>query len=184
MPWLNELALRCRQCIDAGGGAAQIRDLTAKALSEQTAVPAQTDVDRIVYRADDLLVASLAQPPFGNTPIHTHGIWCVIGVAVGREDNAFFERGPSGLVETHRVRLEAGECIALEPNVIHKIRNPDGVQSQVLHIYGGDLLTARRTMWNPHTAQELPLDQAQFEAWCEELTGLASKPAEAGALAW
>ncbi|HEX5682786.1 MAG TPA: hypothetical protein VFY73_02025 [Ideonella sp.] len=183
MPWLNDLALRCRQCIDAGGGAAEIRDLAAKALSEQKAVPAQTDIDRIVYRADDLLVVSLAQPPFGNTPIHNHGIWCVIGVAVGREDNAFYERGPSGLVETHRVRLGAGECIALEPDVIHKIRNPDAVQSQVLHIYGGDLLGASRTMWNPHTGEERPLDQAQFEAWCEELTDLASKPIEA-APAW
>ena len=166
MPWLNELALRCRQCIDAGGGSAEIRDLVAKALSEQTAVPTQTDVDRIVHRADDLLVVSLAQPPFGNTPIHTHG----------REDNAFFKRGPSGLVETGRVRLGAGECMALKPDVIHKIRNPDAVQSQVLHIYGGDLLGASRSMWSPHTAEELPLDQAQFEAWCEELTGLASEP--------
>ena len=183
MPWLNELALQCRQCVDAGGGSEEIRGLVERALAEQTAVPLQTDIDRIVYRADDLLVVSLAQPAFGNTPIHNHGIWCVIGVAVGREDNAFYERSPSGLVETRRVRLNAGECVALEPDVIHKIRNPDAAQSQVLHIYGGDLLGASRSMWSPHTAEESPLDQAQFAAWCEELTDLASKPMEA-ALAW
>jgi predicted metal-dependent enzyme (double-stranded beta helix superfamily) len=183
MPWLNDLAVQCRRCIDAGGGSAEIQALVKAALAGQTAVPKQTDIDRIVYRADDLLIVSLAQPAFGNTPVHTHGIWCVIGVAVGREDNAFFERGPSGLVETHRVRLGAGECIALEPDVIHKIRNPDAAQSQVLHIYGGDLLGARRSMWNPHTAEESPLDQAQFEIWCEELTDLASRPM-AAALAW
>lgn len=76
------------------------------------------------------------------------------------------------------VTLRSGNSIALEPDIIHKIRNPHGEQSQVLHIYGGDLLSANRSMWNPHTGEECPLDQTQFEVWCEELTASASKSQE------
>ena len=182
MPWLNRLAQQCRECIDGGGGAIEIRVLVHQSLSELAAVPEQQEIDRIVYRSNDLLVVSLAQPPFGNTPIHSHAIWCVIGVAKGQEDNVFYTRANGSLSQTSRVTLRAGDSIALEPDVIHKIRNPHGEQSQVLHIYGGDLLSANRSMWNPHTGEESPLDQTQFEGWCEELTASASNSQEAASV--
>lgn len=174
MPWLNRLAQQCRECVDGGGGAIEVRALVHQSLSELVVVPEQREIDRVVYRSNDLLVVSLAQPPFGNTPIHSHGIWCVIGVAQGQEDNAFYKRSHGGLDPTSRITLRAGDSIALDPNVIHKIRNPGRQQSRVLHIYGGDLLSANRSMWNPHTGEELPLDQTQFEVWCKELTASAS----------
>ena len=174
MPWQNELARQCRESIDSGGGHAEILVLVRRALAGAGDVLPQEEIDRIVYRSSDLLVVSLAQPAYGNTPIHSHGIWCVIGVASGNEDNAFYSRNLGGLVETGRIRLSAGNSIALGSDVIHKIRNPDGAQSQVVHIYGGDLLSASRSMWSPHTMQESKLEQAQFEAWCEELTAAAS----------
>jgi predicted metal-dependent enzyme (double-stranded beta helix superfamily) len=174
MPWLNKLAQQCRGCINGGGGATDIRELVRQSLSELVEVPEQQEIDRIVYRSSDLLVVSLAQPSFGNTPIHSHGIWCVIGVAKGQEDNAFYTRASDGLRQISRITLRAGDSIALEPDVIHKIRNPHGNKSQVIHIYGGDLLSASRSMWNPHTGEESPLDQTQFEVWCEELTASAS----------
>ena len=174
MPWLNRLAQQCRECIDNGGGAIEIRALVNQSLSDQTVLPDQQEIDRIVYRSHDLLFVSLAQPAFGNTPIHSHGIWCVIGVAKGEEDNAFFTRANGSLSQINRITLCAGDSIALEPNVIHKIRNPRGEQSQVLHIYGGDLLSASRSMWSPHTGEESPFNQAQFEVWCEELTASAA----------
>jgi predicted metal-dependent enzyme (double-stranded beta helix superfamily) len=178
MPWLSEFALQCRARIDDGGTSAQVQTLVAKALEKQAAMPPQADIDRIVYRSDDLLIVSLSQPAWGNTPIHTHGIWCVIGVARGCEESAFFERRQFGLVEIERLSVHAGQSVVLAPEVIHKIRNPHGASSIGLHVYGGDLLSAKRQMWNPHTGEELPLEQSQFEAWCEELTAAASAQRE------
>jgi len=179
MSWLNEFALRCRQCIDDGGGAVEIRTLVKQVLAAHAADFVQTEIDRIVYRSADLFIVSLAQPPYGNTPIHDHGFWAVIGIADGCEENAFFERSERGrglIDKAKRVQVNAGEAIILAPDAIHKIRNPLGTKSLGLHVYGGDLTAARRHMWNPHTGEELPLEQSQFEAWCEQLTAAAASP--------
>ncbi|MES2071050.1 MAG: cysteine dioxygenase family protein [Pseudomonadota bacterium] len=177
MPWLDEFASHCRQCIDDGGGPTEIQALVQQALEKHAADFAQTEIDRIVYRSADLFIVSLAQPPYGNTPIHNHGFWGVIGIADGCEENAFFERSEAGLLEkVNRVQVNAGEAIVLAPDAIHKIRNPRGTQSLGLHVYGGDLAGAKRRMWSPHTGEESQLEQSQFEAWCEELTAAAANP--------
>lgn len=174
MSWLNEFAMQCRQCIDDGGGPEQIRMLVIDALAMQAASPVQTEIDRIAHRSGDLFILSLAQPAWGNTPIHNHGFWGVIGIADGCEENAFFERSAAGLVEVDRVKVNAGEAIILAPDVIHKIRNPDATRSLGIHVYGGDLSGAQRRMWSPHTGEEALLEQSAFVAWCEELTATAT----------
>jgi predicted metal-dependent enzyme (double-stranded beta helix superfamily) len=174
MPWLNDFAAECRRCINQGGGAEEILPLLSHALTLQTRHPQQTEIDRIVYRSDDLFILSLAQPAYGNTPIHTHGFWGVIGISSGCEENAFFKQTETGLVETSRIALHRGDAIILAPNIIHKIRNPQGTSSLGLHVYGGNL-SAKRSMWSPYSKQQMPLEQLQFESWCEELTSAASK---------
>jgi predicted metal-dependent enzyme (double-stranded beta helix superfamily) len=170
VPWLKEFASACRQCIDDGGGPAEIRELVLQALSIQAAMPRQVEIDEIVYRANDLFIVSLAQPPHGETPIHDHGIWGVIGIADGCEENIFFRQTDLGPFEINRRIVNAGEAIILGSDVIHKIRNPLATRSLGLHVYGGDLGRAERHMWHPATGERLLLDQSRFESWCEDLT--------------
>ena len=140
---LSRLASRCRQCLATGGGAEEIRALVEQALGELAGGPPQEAIDEIVHRTEDLLVVGLAQPPYANTPVHDHGgIWCVIGMAIGREENALYEESAGGVVEVDRLVVAAGEAVVLPPSAIHRIRNPDGVTSLGVHVYGADLLMA------------------------------------------
>jgi predicted metal-dependent enzyme (double-stranded beta helix superfamily) len=176
---LSRLASRCQQCLAAGGGAEEMRSLVIEALSELASGPPQEAIDDIVHRSDDLLVVGLAQPPYANTPIHNHGgIWCVIGMAVGREENALHAESADGLSEVDRLVVAAGEAIVLAPNAIHRIRNPDGVTSLGVHVYGADLLSAKRYMWDPRTGEKSLLDRSKFDAWCDEMTAAATASSE------
>jgi predicted metal-dependent enzyme (double-stranded beta helix superfamily) len=185
MPLLDDFTARCRRAIAEGGGAEAIRTLVEQVLPVQAASPIQSETDTIVYRSNDLLIVSLAVPAFGNTPVHSHGgIWCVVGVAIGCEENALFERSGSGLVETRRIVLEAGATTVLAPDVIHKIRNPRATPCIGLHVYGADLLSTERQMWNPHTGEESPMQPVQFDAWCDELTAAAAAARGRAAPGW
>ena len=185
MQWLDDFTARCRRAIAEGGGPEQIRVLVEQVLPAQAASPIQSETDTIVHRSNELLIVSLAVPPFGNTPVHSHGgIWCVIGVAQGCEENALFARAGSGLVEARRIVLEPGATTVLAPDAIHKIRNPRATPCIGLHVYGADLLSAERQMWNPHTGEESPMQPLQFDAWCDELTAAAAAAPGGAAPGW
>ncbi len=53
--------------------------------------------------------------------------------------------------------------------MIHAVANPLEVPTLALHVYGVDLLTAQRRMWNPHTLEACDYDSARFLRWCAEL---------------
>ena len=120
-----------------------------------------------------------------NTPVPSHGgIWCVIGVAEGCEENALFECNGDALVDVGRIVLNAGDTTVLAPDAIHKIRNPHATPCLGLHFYGSDLLSTERRMWNPHTGEELAMQPAQFDAWCDELTAAAAANPNQPAKGW
>ena len=97
-------------------------------------------------------------------------MWAVIGIYEGQEDNVFFERHEGTLREKNRRSVRAGEAIVLGPEVIHAVSNPRSTHTLGLHVYGGDLLAAQRTMWHPDTLEELPYDTPQFFKWVAEMT--------------
>jgi len=176
---LSRLASRCQQCLAAGGGAEDVRALVTNALGELASGPPQEAIDDIVHRTADLLVVGLALPPYSNTPFHNHGgIWCVIGMTVGREENALYAESADGLSEVGRFVVAAGEAAVLAPDAIHKIRNPDGATSRGVHVYGADLLSTTRYMWDPHSREKSLLDRAKFDAWCDEMSAAAVASAE------
>ena len=59
------------------------------------------------------------------------------------------------------------------------IENPLATPTLGLHVYGGDLLAAPRSMWSPHTDEEVAYDIQQFYQWGKERAQLrrAAQPA-------
>jgi predicted metal-dependent enzyme (double-stranded beta helix superfamily) len=104
-------------------------------------------------------------------------MWAVIGIYEGQEDNTFYRRSGKELEEVNRREISAGEAVLLGPDVIHAIENPLGSSTLGLHVYGGDLFAAKRSMWHPRTGEELPYDVPQFFKWCAEL---AKSPSAVG----
>jgi hypothetical protein len=96
----------------------------------------------------------------GNPIPHDHRSWAVIGVMHGSEENEFFRRSahtiePSG---TGRVVAE-GEVLMTGDETIHSMKDPSTDRlSSALHVYGGNLVAAEKTMWCEPDWTEEPFD--------------------------
>lgn len=119
-------------------------------------------LDAPLFRSDELTILNATLRPGLVTIPHDHGMWAVIGIYAGEEANTFYRRAGDGLEESNRRTVHAGEAILLGEDVIHAIENPLGVQTFGLHVYGGDLIAAQRSMWDPSTGRAQPYDVAQF----------------------
>ncbi len=122
-----------------------------------------------LFRSSELLILNTVLVPGLLTPPHDHATWAVIGVYGGREDNTFYRKSTTGLEEIARKEIRVGGSIFLDPGVIHAVANPLKVPTLAIHVYGTDLLTAPRSMWNPHTLETCDYDPARFLKWCAEL---------------
>jgi predicted metal-dependent enzyme (double-stranded beta helix superfamily) len=95
-------------------------------------------------------------------------MWAIIGLYTGGEDNAFFRRAGTTLVESGGRTLRAGDVALLGPDTVHSVVNPTAEHAGAIHIYGGDLLGTPRSEWRGTPLTEEPYDVertlAHFEA--------------------
>ncbi len=113
---------------------------------------------QVLYRAPDLTVLNAIWAADQITLPHDHRMAAVIGMYAGREDNMFWKRvaHPTGfeITAVGGLALGAGDAAILGPEVIHSVVNPLGRLSGAIHVYDGDFLAVRRSMWNPETLTE------------------------------
>lgn len=121
-----------------------------------------------LFRSDDLTILNVTLRPGVLSIPHDHRVWAVIGIYEGQENNTFFRRSGQALDAANTREVRAGEAVLLGADVVHAIENPLPVQTLGLHVYGGDLFAAERSMWSPHTGEEHPYDIPQFTRWCGE----------------
>jgi len=167
----------CKQFAGAPEGTRRVLDLMRSVVGDAEAiksaiVPGESRRairDLTLFRSSDLLVLNAAVYPHFKSPPHDHRMWAVIGIYEGQENNIFYRRSGEGLEEINRREITAGEAVLLGPEVIHAIENPLGSSTLGLHVYGGDIFAAARSMWHPRTGEELPYDIPQFFKWCKEL---------------
>jgi predicted metal-dependent enzyme (double-stranded beta helix superfamily) len=126
-------------------------------------------LDAPLFRSRELTVLNVALRPGDLSIPHDHRIWAVIGIYEGREANTFYRRAGDGLEEANRRTVEAGEAMLLGADVVHAIENPLDRPTCGLHVYGGDLLGAARSMWSPQTGEEHPYELGQFYRWNRDL---------------
>jgi predicted metal-dependent enzyme (double-stranded beta helix superfamily) len=153
----------CRGALAADKSHKGIRDVVARAVSEPAALlkglgePNQAGVQKL-YHSSDLTILNLVWGPRMTVMPHNHGMWAVIGIYTGREDNIFWRRLPGD----QGGKLEAAGAKALcerdaEPlgsNIIHSVTNPIGRLTGAIHVYGGDFFGTERSEWDPETLIE------------------------------
>ena len=178
---LQEFIVSCKQFVEAPDGARRVLDLMRSVVGDAEGIKSvvrgasgQTIRDLSLFRSSELFVFNATVYPHLKSPPHDHRMWAVIGIYEGQENNTFYRRAGKGLEEINRREIRAGEAILLGPEVIHAIENPSGASTLGLHVYGGDLLAAKRSMWHPRTGEELPYDVPQFFKWCAELAEFPS----------
>jgi predicted metal-dependent enzyme (double-stranded beta helix superfamily) len=173
---LDRFIEECRAAVKEGQPA--VRELVARAVAEPAAVlralgePARAGLNTL-YRSDELTILNLVWGPYMTLMPHNHGMWAVIGLYTGREDNIFWRRidepgMPSRIEAAGAKALSAGEAAPLGKDIIHSVTNPIPRLTGALHVYGGDFFRPGRSEWDPETLRERAYDaertRAMFEA--------------------
>lgn len=100
-------------------------------------------------------VVSFVWGPGQSTPIHDHTVWGLVGMLRGAEIAERYARGVGGLLALGSERLEAGAVDAVSPAVgdLHRVANAlDDAVSISIHVYGADIGTLRRSIYDPSGA--------------------------------
>lgn len=121
----------------------------------------------VLHRGPDLTVLDVVWPPTASILAHDHRMWAAIGIYRGQEDNTFYRRHGSTIVESGHREYGEHEVYLLGGDVVHGVHNPHRTATGGIHVYGGDLIGVARSQWNATTLQEEPYDfdasQREFE---------------------
>ena len=164
---VERFVAECEDAIATDGGRDSVRELLRAAISNPAEVVSALGEPRragdwVLHRSPRLTILHIVWPPSFTTTPHNHLLWAEIGVYSGREDNIFWRRCAADarwpIEAIGGASLCAGGCRSLEDDVIHSVTNPLDKVTAGLHVYGGDLSTAPRSMWEGETLVEAPLD--------------------------
>ena len=160
---LDRFVADCREARAADASHKAMREVIARAVSDPAGVlkavgePKRAEIKKL-YHAPDLTIINVVWGPKMTVMPHNHGIWAVIGVYTGREDNIFWRRVPGregGLVEAAGAKsLGERDAEPLGHNIIHSVTNPLGRLTGAIHVYGGDFFEQERSEWDPETLHE------------------------------
>jgi predicted metal-dependent enzyme (double-stranded beta helix superfamily) len=129
-----------------------------------------------LHHSRDLTILNVVWAPMMTIMPHNHGIWAVIGIYTGREDNIFWRRvsGDPRKVEAAGAKaLFQKNAESLGHNIIHSVTNPIPRLTGAIHVYGGDFFNpSGRNEWDPETLLEGPFDPERAVRRFEEANAL------------
>jgi predicted metal-dependent enzyme (double-stranded beta helix superfamily) len=161
----------------AASGLLGVRDAVARAVATPAEVlkafgEPQRAAVHVLHRSPEMTVFNLVWGPRMCQLPHNHGMWAVIGIYTGREDNIFWRRPagvPGGRIEAAGARaLSEREAVPLGPEIIHSVINPIKRLTGAIHVYGGDFFAVPKSEWDPERLVEEPYDVDKTFALFEE----------------
>jgi predicted metal-dependent enzyme (double-stranded beta helix superfamily) len=117
----------------------------------------------ILHSSAELTVVNVIWAPEMTIYPHDHRMWAVIGTYGGAEDNTLYRRGPERLQAAGGRSLRDRDVLALGPEAIHSVTNPERRYTGAIHVYGGDFVNQPRSQWDPDTLMEQPYDLEQVK---------------------
>jgi predicted metal-dependent enzyme (double-stranded beta helix superfamily) len=162
----EEFVAQCSAAVMEDRGPTATREVVERAIRDRRLMeelPLEAGVN-VLHSAEDLTILHvvMAERPVGaGNPIpHDHLMWALIGVTHGSEENEFFRRSAHTIEPSGEGRVIAeGEVLTMGDRTIHSVKNPSSEQlSSALHVYGGNLIAAEKTMWCDPDWTEEPFD--------------------------
>jgi predicted metal-dependent enzyme (double-stranded beta helix superfamily) len=163
---IEEFVAQCSAAVKQDRGQSATKEVVERAVRDRAlleGLPLEAGV-KVLHGAEDLTILHVvmaARPVGAGSPIpHNHLMWALIGVTHGREENEFFRRSGPTIEPSRSGRvIGEGEVLTMDDDTIHSVRNPSSERlTSALHVYGGNLIAAEKTMWcEPEWAEE-PFD--------------------------
>jgi predicted metal-dependent enzyme (double-stranded beta helix superfamily) len=140
-----------------------VKDILERAVAQPDEVASGLRADpgvAVLHRSPALTVISVVIPAGSRASLpHDHRMWALVGIYGGQEDNQFFRRADGGLEESGGRSLAVSDTLAMGDDTIHAIQNPLGHSAlAAVHVYGGDLVGAARSMWTLPGYDEQPYE--------------------------
>lgn len=167
----------------------EIRPHFARLLADQTWLPEKYQETRehttmgrqtgmwLLYRAGDggLAFSVLVLPAGGQTPVHDHLAWGLVGLYRGTQDEVVYTRSDHGeqegvaqLEEAEHNQLKPGDFYELMPsNDIHQVRTTSNFTSVSLHLLGNDNGCIWRHRFEPEEHKVLPFKSGWLNVDCK-----------------
>ena len=159
---LEEFVGACQAAVAEDRPMLAVKELVERAVADRAVLdelPGGGPGIFTLHRAPTLSIFEVVVPPGYTSLPHDHRMWAVVGICSGREDNEFFRRVGATLEGSSGRSIEDGDVLALGTETIHAVGNPlHHAQTIAIHAYGGDLVSASRSMWVPDPWTEEPYD--------------------------
>ena len=134
------------------------------------------NANQAFYRTPELSVLKVLFPSGRRTPPHDHGSWAAILVLSGSEKNTIYRRGDDGLEYANEAVLTPGSLLTMPADAAHVAECLGDEPAIGLHVYGGDVLGVERSMWDPETLEEHPLEWDHYEVLAQKASGAGKPP--------
>lgn len=148
-----------------------IKAVLERAVSQPAEVAAALPPERAelvrLHASPELTILKVVWAPGMRLWPHDHRMWAAIGIYTGGEDNAFYLRDGSGLVESGGKALRVRDVALLGDDTVHAVTNPTTAFAGGIHIYGGDFFSTPRSEWAGTPYREQPYDVDRTRAYFE-----------------
>lgn len=181
---VHELVARCASAAESDEPLSALR-AAIEELSAHTAEIEQTlryisgvgsNANQVFYRSPQLTLLKVCFASGRRTPPHDHGTWATILLLSGEEKNTLYRSDNGRLRKAGEATLTPGSILTMRTDTIHVAECRSPAPAVGLHVYGGDLLSLKRRMWDPETLEEHPLDWTLYERFARAASAAASAP--------
>jgi predicted metal-dependent enzyme (double-stranded beta helix superfamily) len=131
---------------------------------------------QVFYRSPELTMLKVRFPVGRRTPPHDHGTWAMILLLSGREKNTLYRSEAGRLRKAGEVTLEPGAILPMLGETVHVAESIGAAPAIGLHVYGGDILSLPRRMWDPQALTEHPLDWTEYERFARIASAAPAAP--------
>jgi predicted metal-dependent enzyme (double-stranded beta helix superfamily) len=131
---------------------------------------------QVFYRSPEMTMLKVCFPNGRRTPPHDHGTWAAILLLSGGEKNTLYRSENGKLRRASEVTLEPGSILPMRAETVHVAECLGDRPAIGLHVYGGDIFTLPRRMWNPETLEGQALDWTVYERFAQVASKAAGAP--------
>jgi predicted metal-dependent enzyme (double-stranded beta helix superfamily) len=165
---IEEFISDCQKALTENEPRTAVREVLSRAVADAASVASALEHHHagitLLHNTEDLTVLNVVWGPGMTLPPHDHRMWATIGIYAGQEDNAFFRRNGTTIVDSGGKQLRETDVVLLGDDTIHSVTNPLRSYTGAIHVYGGDFVRKPRSQWDPTTRTEAPYDLAQTMA--------------------
>ena len=172
---VHELVALCAKAGEAEDPMPAVRDVLESLRNDVAKIERALDyvsgtggnAGQVFYRSPSMTMLKVRFPNGRRTPPHDHGTWATILLLSGGEKNTLYRTDTGKLRRASEVTLEPGSILPMRADTAHVAECLGDTPAIGLHVYGGDIFTLRRRMWNPETLEAHELDWTLYERFAQ-----------------